>query len=81
MIGARSVLIALLLALLEPTASLRELECDGDLTGRLALMEDLKTMPFGAVWDFYCASKNVPVGHAWMNEVRRYEKRVMALRV
>ncbi len=45
---------ALLLALLEPTEKLQQLERDGDFTARLALMEEQKTMPLGAVWDHYC---------------------------
>ena len=53
-IGTRAMLKALLLALLEPTETLRQLEADGDTTARLALLEELKTLPFGAVWDHYC---------------------------
>jgi len=60
--GVRAMLKALLLALLEPTAKLRELEVQGDFTSRLVLLEELKTLPFGAVWDYYCHSRNVPVG-------------------
>ena len=52
--GARAVLKALLGALLEPTPKLRELEIQGDFTARLALLEEIKTLPFGAVWDYYC---------------------------
>ena len=48
------MLKALLLALLEPTAKLRELEINGDFTSRLALLEEIKTLPFGAVWDYHC---------------------------
>ena len=55
MIGTRGMLKALLLALLEPTAKLRQMEAEGDFTSRLALLEELKTLPFGAVWDYYCA--------------------------
>ena len=50
-IGTRCMIKALLIALLEPTKKLRELENAGDFTSRLALMEELKTLPFGAVWD------------------------------
>ena len=49
-IGTRALLKALLMALLEPTAMLRELEANGDLTGRLALLEELKSFPMGAIW-------------------------------
>ena len=53
-IGTRAMLKALLLALLEPTETLRRLEAEGDYTARLALLEELKALPFGAVWDHYC---------------------------
>jgi L-rhamnose isomerase len=79
-IGTRAMLKALLIALLEPTAKLRELEASGDFTSRLALMEELKTLPAGAVWDVYCAKQNVPVGAAWLDEVKRYENEVLSKR-
>ncbi|MEA2736370.1 MAG: L-rhamnose isomerase [Humisphaera sp.] len=79
-IGTRAMLKALLIALLEPTAKLRELESTGDFTSRLALMEELKTLPAGAVWDFYCAKQNVPVGKAWLDEVKNYERAVLSKR-
>src|SRR5205807_1858556 len=65
-IGTRCLLKALLIALLEPTAALREMEAAGDFTGRLAMLEELKTMPAGAVWDYYCLREGVPVGPAWL---------------
>ncbi len=71
-IGTRNLLRALLLALLEPPA-IRAAELTGDHTARLALQEESKSLPFGAVWDHYCESKNVPVGEAWLAEVRKYE--------
>ena len=73
-IGARAMLKALLLALLEPTETLRQLEADGDTTARLALLEELKTLPFGAVWDHYCRSCEVPAGRDWLAE--EYERDV-----
>ena len=76
-IGTRNMLRALLMALLEPTAKLRAAENAGDYTTRLALQEETKSLPFGAVWDFYCESKGVPVGEAWLAEVKRYEKKVL----
>lgn len=79
-IGTRNMLKALLGALLEPARTLRELELSGDYTGRLALMEELKCMPLGAVWDFYCESRGAPPGAAWLDTVRAYEKEVLALR-
>jgi len=79
-IGTRCMLKALLLALLEPTAKLQQMEAGGDLTSRLAWLEELKTLPFGAVWDHYCAKSNVPAGDAWLSEVKVYEKNVLSKR-
>ncbi len=79
-IGTRCMIKALLMALLEPTSKLRAIEARGDLTGRLALLEELKTSPFGAVWDFYCLKNDVPVGPGWLDEVHAYEKDVLANR-
>ena len=80
-IGTRAMLKALLLALLEPTATLRKLEADGDFTARLALLEEIKALPFGAVWDQYCERQNVPVGRDWLAEVKAYERDVLSQRV
>jgi len=79
-IGARSILKALLLAILEPTDWLMRLENEGDYTARLALLEELKTMPFEAVWDHYCLKKGVPVGFDWYDELKVYEKNVQLKR-
>lgn len=75
-IGARATLKGLLCALLEPQEKLREAEDSGNNFARLALMEELGTMPFGAVWDYYCLRMDVPVGELWMEEVKRYEEEV-----
>jgi L-rhamnose isomerase len=79
-IGTRGMIKALLLALLEPIARLQQIEAEGDLTSRLALLEELKTLPFGAVWDYYCMRSNVPAGDAWLSEVKTYEKNVLSKR-
>ncbi|NLF31771.1 MAG: L-rhamnose isomerase [Planctomycetes bacterium] len=79
-IGARCMQKALLAALLEPADTLRAMEESGDTTGRLAMLEELKTFPLGAVWDYACLSGNVPAGPAWLNEVRKYEKDVLSKR-
>jgi len=79
-IGMRNMLRALCVAMLEPAATLRKLEETGDYTSRLALMEELKTMPAGAVWDYYCARQNVPVGMEWMAAVKKYEADVQSKR-
>jgi len=73
-IGTRNIIKALLMALLEPTTRLQQLEHDGDLTRRLALMEEAKSLPFGAVWDQYCAQSSVPVGEQWLNMIDAYEQ-------
>lgn len=80
-IGTRNTLRALLLALLEPIEQMRQIEATGDYTRRLALLEELKGLPFGAVWDHYCLQQEVPVGIAFMDEIRAYENRVLAGRV
>ncbi len=79
-IGTRNTLKALLMALLEPTEPLQRLELEGDFTGRLALLEEQKSLPFGAVWDYNCLQAGVPVGAEWLNEVRQYEQDVLSLR-
>jgi len=78
--GARCMIKALLIALFEPTAKLKEMEAAGDFTSRLAMVEEIKTLPFGAVWDYYCLTQNVPVGWVWMEKVKAYEKTVLAHR-
>ena len=79
-IGMRNAGKALLLAMLEPSAQLRQAENAGDFTSRLALMEEAKTLPVGAVWDEYCRRQNVPVGADWIGEVKTYEKDVLSKR-
>jgi len=79
-IGTRCMIKALLIAMLEPTDKLRQMEVSGDYTSRLAMLEELKTMPFGAVWDYYCEKSDVQVGAAWLKEVKDYEARVTGKR-
>ncbi|WP_435006570.1 L-rhamnose isomerase [Tundrisphaera lichenicola] len=79
-IGTRALLKALMLALLEPIGMLRRFEQDGDLTARLALLEECKSLPWGAVWDKYCLDRGVPIGRAWLDEVRDYESEVLSKR-
>jgi len=80
-IGARNMLRALLIALLEPTDKLQAAEAVGDFTTRLALQEEIKTLPFGAVWDYYCDRQGVPVGERWLAEVKHYETKVLSKRI
>ena len=79
-IGARNMCKALLLALVAPIERLKALEAEGDFTSRLAVMEETKALPFGAVWDYHCATQGVPVGGAWLAEVKSYERTVLAKR-
>jgi len=79
-IGTRSTLRALLAALLEPIDQMRSLEISGDYTRRLALLEELKGLPAGAVWDYYCCRQGVPVGMAFMDEIKAYEEQELAKR-
>lgn len=79
-IGCRAINKALLAALLEPVARLKQFEREGDFTSRLAAFEELKSMPAGAVWDYYCTRQQVPAGDAWLKEVKNYEATVLAKR-
>ncbi len=79
-IGSRNMLKALLLALLEPAARLQAAEAEGDFTTRLALLEESKSLPMGAVWDYHCARKGVPVGAEWLADIKQYENKVLAAR-
>lgn len=72
-IGARSVQKALLRAFLEPIELLKEYEAKGDYTSRLALMEELKNYPHGAVYDYFCVTEGVSAKD-WLDKVRNYEK-------
>ncbi len=78
--GMRNMLKALCFALLEPSGALAKYEAENDFTSRLALMEELKTMPFGAVWDYHCGQQNVPVGTNWLSEIKKYESNVLSKR-
>ena len=75
-IGTRCMIKALLTAMLEPVDVLRVIEQAGDYTSRLAMLEELKTLPFGAVWDYYCLKNDVPAGRQWLDEIKKYEVEV-----
>ncbi len=79
-IGVRNAQKAILKALLTPEKAIRACEANGDLTGRLALQEENKTLPFSAIWDAYCLKQGVPVGQDWLEIVRKYEKDVLSNR-
>ncbi len=79
-IGTRNMLKALLKALVEPSDILRQQEAAADYTGRLALQEEFKALPWGAIWDFYCASAGLPARGSWLAEIRQYEHDVLSAR-
>ncbi|MDD5604280.1 MAG: L-rhamnose isomerase [Eubacteriales bacterium] len=79
-IGMRNMQKALLEAMLEPSDMLRGFEKKGDLTSRLAYLEEMKTYPAAAVWNKFCAAKGAPVGIEWLESVREYEKNVLSER-
>ena len=79
-IGTRNMIKSLLYALLVPNDHLRQLQEDGNFTERLALMEEFKTYPFGAIWDYYCEQMGVPVKESWLEEVKVYEENVQLKR-
>jgi L-rhamnose isomerase len=79
-VGARSAQKALLIALLEPAGTLRDLEAGGDFTGRLALVEALRSLPWGEVWAEHCRRNDVPGDTAWMPAVKEYERTVLSKR-
>lgn len=78
--GTRAALKSILFALLEPTELILAEENSGNYGNRLALMEEFKTLPFGAVWDKFCYEMNVPIGAGWLNEVKTYEANVLSKR-
>ena len=75
--GTRAVLRAIMFSLLEPTHLLSEAEENGNYGNRLALREEFNALPHAAVWNKYCLDSNVPVGPAWLEEVRKYEQSVL----
>lgn len=79
-IGTRSMIKALLTAMLDPIAQLRKQEKAADYTSRLATLEEMRSMPFAAVWDYYCQKQNVPVGLDWLKEVKNYEAEELSKR-
>jgi L-rhamnose isomerase len=79
-IGIRATQKALLLALLEPSKHLREAEAKGNFTARLALLEEAKSLPWGAVWDEFCARHDVPAGAHWLAEAEAYGQQTARIR-
>lgn len=73
-IGTRNMIKALLSAMLAPNELLKKYQDEGNFTERLALMEEIKTYPLGDIWNYYCEKNGVPVGEAWIKEVKEYEQ-------
>ena len=79
-IGTRNMIKSLLSALLTPNDYLKKLQDEGNFTDRLAIMEEFKTYPFGAIWDYYCEQMGVPAQESWMEDIKEYEKDVLSKR-
>jgi L-rhamnose isomerase len=79
-IGTRNMRKALLFAMLEAKDELARAECRFDYTARLALMEESKSLPWAAVWDYYCDSRRVPIGSNWLSVIRKYETELQGRR-
>ncbi len=79
-IGTRATQKCLLQALLEPVAALRRYEDNGQNFERLALMEEAKSLPFGAVFDYFNLKNGVPVGEDYIQEIQQYERDVTSKR-
>ena len=79
-IGTRATQKALLMALLEPSETLQKYEAENKLFQRLALQEELKSMPWNAVWDMFCLKNDVPVGENYIKEIEKYEADVTSKR-
>jgi L-rhamnose isomerase len=80
-IGARSAEKGLLFALLQPHERLKKLQNEGNFTERLMLFEEMKTLPFGDIWEEYCHRQGVPANdEEWFALVKRYENNVLSKR-
>lgn len=79
-IGKRAMRKTLPRAVIEPIARLRLCEANHDGAGRLGMMEETKSLPWAAVWDFYCLSRGAPVGPAWLEATKAYEAEVPSRR-
>ena len=71
---------ALLFALLQPDEELKALQDEGKFTKLMVLQEELKTLPFGDVWDEYCRRCGKPVDGEWFSEIEAYEAKVLEAR-
>ncbi len=72
--GYRNLQKALLFALVSPDSALKKAQDEGDFTSLMVLREEAKTLPFGEIWNEYCASCGVPCDGAWLESVKKYEE-------
>ena len=79
-IGTRATQKCILQALLEPIAKLRDYESKEQYFQRLALLEEAKSLPFGAVYDYFNYKNNVPVGEDFISQIEEYERKVLSQR-
>ena len=79
-VGFRNLQKSLLFALLQPNAELKKLQDESDFTRLMVVQEELKTLPFGEVWEEYCRVCNVPADGEWFGEIEKYEKEVLSKR-
>jgi L-rhamnose isomerase len=70
----------MLQALLEPTEKLRDYEKSNNNFQRMAYLEELKAMPWNAIYNYYCSSRNIPVGDQYIKDIENYEKEVTSKR-
>jgi len=80
-IGIRATQKALLYALLQPLDLLQDYEESGQYFQRLAFLEELKTLPYGAIWNYFCLKNEVPMGKNWIKDIEIYEKEVLVNRI
>ncbi len=80
-IGIKATQKAFLQGLLEPIAKLREYEANGQYFERLALLEEAKSLPWNAVWDYFCLKNDIAIGEDYIGEIQQYEKNVTSKRV
>ena len=79
-IGYRNMQKALLFALLQPVDELKAMQDSGEFTRLMVMQEELKTLPFGEIWDEYCRACGKPVDGEWFREIEEYEKKVLEAR-
>ena len=79
-VGLRSWQKALLMAMLTPNAQLKELQDNGNYTELMVRSEEVKTLPFGDIWNYYCECCGAPVDGEWFAQVQAYEKDILSKR-